>query len=211
MNMISFWSYCISLVVLLAALGAAVVFAVRRRAFRPFTTLELATAAVLICLLHVATIPWQIGLAKVPGLDALVFSIPYTALLLIGLHLAPKTGFATLLIVGQGLFGQLLGRGINPAWWPYYLCCALGVEILLLLADGRTRTLWFMLAAGMVRGLLAYSYMYLILAPFLWGQFYAPWYIAWKSVMGLIGCAVGATLAWRLAPKIERASRRSSL
>ncbi len=31
-----------------------------------------------------------------------------------------------------------------------------------------------MLAAGVVRGLLANSYMYLIAAPFLWHKFYAP-------------------------------------
>ena len=71
----------------------SVVLGLRKRAFQPFTTLELATAAVLICLLHVAVIPWQIGLAKVPGLDALVFSIPYTAIFLLGLRLVPKTGF----------------------------------------------------------------------------------------------------------------------
>ena len=166
------------------AIGAVVVLGVRKRAFQPFTTLELATAAVLICLLHVAVVPWQIGLAKVPGLDALVFSIPYTAIFLLGLRLVPKPGFATLLIFGQGLFGQLLGRGINPAWWPYYLWCALGVEILLLSAGGRVKKLPVMLGAGVLRGLLAYAYMYLILAPFLWHQFYAPWYVVCEDPDG---------------------------
>ena len=172
--MILFWLYFASVVGLLVAIGTAVVLGLRKRAFQPFTTLELATAAVLICLLHVAVVPWQIGLAKVPGLDALVFSIPYTAIFLLGLRLVPKPGFATLLIFGQGLFGQLLGRGINPAWWPYYLWCAAGVEILLLIVGNSMRSLPAMLAAGVLRGLLAYSYMYLILAPFLWHQFYAP-------------------------------------
>lgn len=92
------------------------------------TALELATAAVLICPLHVAVVPWDIGLAEVPGLDALVFSIPYTAVFLLGLRLVPKPGTAPLLIFGEGLFGQLRGRGIKPAWSPYYLWCALAVE-----------------------------------------------------------------------------------
>ena len=116
----------------------------------------------------------------------------------------PKPGTATLLICGQGLFGQLLGRGINPAWWPYYLWCALAVEILLLAVGSHLRTLPAMLAAGVIRGLLAYSYMYLILAPFLWQQFYAPWYVGLKIVMGMIGCGIGAVLAWRLAPRLRK-------
>ena len=104
------WLYVASVLGLLAAIGTVVFLGVRRRVFRPFTTLELATASLLICLLHVVVVPWQIGLAKVPGLDALVFSIPYTAIFLLGLRLVPKPGTATLLIFGQGLFGQLLGR-----------------------------------------------------------------------------------------------------
>jgi hypothetical protein len=209
--MMLLWFYVGSVLGLLAAIGGVVVAGVRRRAFQPFTTLELATAAILICLLHVAVVPWQIGLAKVPGLDALVFSIPYTAIFLLGLRLVPKPGIATLLICGQGLFGQLLGRGINPAWWPYYLWCALAVEILLLAVGSHLRTLPAMLAAGVIRGLLAYSYMYLILAPFLWQQFYAPWYVGLKIVMGMIGCSIGSVIAWRLAPTIEKATRHSSL
>jgi ABC-type thiamin/hydroxymethylpyrimidine transport system permease subunit len=141
----------------------------------------------------------------------LVFSIPYTTVLLLGLRLVPKAGFATLLILGQGLFGQLLGRGINPAWWPYYLWCGLSVEILLLLAGHHRNSLPVMLATGLLRGLIAYTYMYLVLAPFLWQQFYAPWYIALKTLMGLVGCALGAMFAWRVAPRVEKASRLSSV
>ena len=179
--------------------------------FRPFTTLELATAALLICLLHVAVIPWQIGLAKVPGLDALIFSIPYTAIFLLGLRLIPKPGIATLLIFGQGVFGQLLGRGINPAWWPYYLWCAMGVELFLLMVGSQLRSLPAMLGAGVLRGLIAYSYTYLILAPFLWHQFYALWYVGLKIAMGMVGCVIGTVLAWRLAPMIEKATRHANL
>ncbi len=205
------WLYFASVLGLLAAIGTVVILGVRKRAFQPFTTLELATAALLICLLHVAVVPWQIGLAKVPGLDALVFSIPYTAIFLLGLRLVPKPGMSTLLIFGQGLFGQLLGRGINPAWWPYYLGCAAGVEILLLVVGNSMRSLPAMLGAGVLRGVLAYSYMYLILAPFLWHQFYDWWYIGLKVSMGMVGCIIGTLLAWQLAPAIEKASRHSSL
>ena len=209
--MVLFWFYFASIVGLLMAIGIAVALGVRKRTFQSFTTLELATAATLICLLYVAAIPWQIGLAKVPGLDALVFSIPYTAIFLLGLRLVPKPGMSTLLIFGQGLFGQLLGRGINPAWWPYYLVCAAGVEILLLVVGNSMRSLSAMLAAGVLRGVLAYSYMYLILVPFLWHQFYDWWYIGLKVSTGMIGCIIGTLLAWQLAPAIEKASRHSSL
>ena len=199
--------YWASVALLLGAGGIAVFLAFHTRAVRPFTTLELATLALMICLLHVAVVPWQMALAKVPGLDALVFSIPYTAILLLGLRLVPKPGAATLLIFGQGLFGQILGRGINPAWWPYYLMCAVFVEILLLIVGNSLRSAWTMIAAGVLRGLVAYSYMYLILAPFLWHQFYAWWYVGLKTSLGVVGCAVGAWLAWRLAPAVEKASR----
>jgi ABC-type thiamin/hydroxymethylpyrimidine transport system permease subunit len=205
------WLYAASIGGLAVAIGAVVLLGVRRRVFRPFSTLDLATAALLICLLHVAVMPWQVGLAKVPGLDALVFSIPHTAVFSLGLRLVPKPGIATLLIFGQGLFGQLLGRGINPAWWPHYLSSSVGIELLLLVAGNSMRSLTVMLAAGIVRGMIAYGYMYLILAPFLWQQFYAPWYIAWKTIMGLGGCALGALLAWQLAPRIEKATRHSGL
>jgi hypothetical protein len=203
--------YWVSVAMLLIAIGVALVLGCRQKAFQPFTTLELATAALLICLLHVSVIPWQAGFAKVPGLDALVFSIPYTAIFLLGLRLMPKAGAATLMIFGSGLFGQLLGRGLNPAWWPYYLLCGVGVEILLLLIGRSLRSLWAMFGVGVLRGLLAYSYMYLILAPFLWHQFYAWWYIGLKVTLGIVGCMIGSWLAWRLTPAVEKAARHGSL
>ena len=63
----------------------------------------------------------------------------------------------------------------------------------------------------MLRGVLAYSYMCLILAPFMWHQFYDWWYIGLKVSMGIIGCIIGTLLAWQLVPAIEKASRHSSL
>jgi hypothetical protein len=203
--------YFASVAGLAAAIIAIVLVAARRRSFRPFTTIELATASLLICLLHVAVTPWQIGLARLPGVDALVFSIPYTAVLLLGLRLVPKPGIATVLIFGEGLLGQMLGRGINPAWWPYYLWCAACVEGLLLLVGNSLRSLPAMLGVGVLRGALAYSYMYLILAPFLWRQYYDTWYVSLKVSMGMLGCVLGTLLAWRIAPAVEKASRHSSL
>jgi len=205
------WLYWGSVFVLLMAISSAFILAVRQKAFHALTTLELATVALLICLLYVSAIPWQVGFAKVPGLDALVFSIPYTAIFLLGLRLVPKAGVATLMIFGSGLFGQLLGRGLNPAWWPYYLMCGAGVEIFLFLVGRSMRSFWAMLGAGVLRGLLAYSYMYLILAPFLWHQFYAWWYVGLKTSLGVVGCTIGSWLAWRLAPAVEKAARYSNL
>lgn len=199
--------YVASLIGLLALLVVTGLLAYRRRSFRRFKTAELATLALLICLLYVAAIPWQIGLAKVPGVDALVFSIPYTTVLLLGLRLVPKPGAATVLVCGAGLFGQLLGRGLNPAWCPYYLWCGLSLDLYLLIAGHALASFRAMLGAAVLRGLLAYSYMYLILAPFLWQQFYAWWYVCLKVSLGVVGCTVGAWLAWRLAPAIERATR----
>ncbi len=148
---------------------------------------------------------------QLPGLNALIFAVPYTVIFLLGLRLVPRPGFATLLILGQGLFGQLLGAGINPAWWPYYLWCALGVEVLLFWTGHEMRNLPVMLAAGMFRGLLAGSYTYLVAAPFIWHKFYAPWYIAMMILMDLAGCAIGAAVAWRLGPAVEKAASASGL
>ena len=200
-------AYVASVVGLLALVAVTVLLAFRQRSLRRFKTAELATLALLICLLYVAAIPWQIGLAKVPGVDALVFSIPYTAVLLLGLRLVPKPGAATVLVCGAGLFGQLLGRGLNPAWWPYYLWCGVSLDLYLMLVGPALHSFRAMLGAAVLRGLLAYSYMYLILAPFLWQQFYAWWYVGLKVSLGVAGCAIGAWLAWRLAPAIERATR----
>ena len=125
-------AYVASVVGLFALVAVTMLLAFRQRSFRRFKTAELATLALLICLLYVAAIPWQIGLAKVPGVDALVFSIPYTAVLLLGLRLVPKPGAATVLVCGAGIFGQLLGRGLNPAWWPYYLWCGVSLDLYLM-------------------------------------------------------------------------------
>jgi hypothetical protein len=96
---------------------------------------------------------------------------------------------------------------LNPAWWPYYLWCGLSVDLYLMIVGNNLASFRSMLGAAVLRGLLAYSYMYLILAPFLWRQFYPWWYIGLKVSLGVAGCVIGAYLASRLAPAIEKATR----
>ena len=134
------------------ASGMAVFLALRKRAFQPLTTLGAGDAGADDLPAARRRGPLANGSRQGAGARCTVFSIPYTAIFLLGLRLVPKPGVATLLIFGQGLFGQLLGRGINPAWWPYYLMCAAGVEILLLLVGNSMRSAWTMLAAGVLRG-----------------------------------------------------------
>ncbi|MEN6458978.1 MAG: CbiQ family ECF transporter T component [Thermoguttaceae bacterium] len=200
----SSWAYPAAVAGLLAVLAIALRFSPQSVRFRPFSLAELATAAALICMLRIAVLPWQIGLAKLPGLNALIFAIPYTVIFLIGLRLVPRPGFAVLLIVGQGLFGQLVGSGVNPAWWPYYLSCAFGAEGVFFLTGYRMQSLPALLAVGVTRGLIAGSYTFLIAAPYIWHKYYAPWYITLVIAMDALGCAVGAIMAWRVAPRIEK-------
>ncbi len=125
---------------------------VEQRRRQSFSLQELATLALLICLLYVAAMPWKIGLSHLPGLDALVFAIPYTTFLLLGIRLVPKLGTATLLIVGEGIFGQLVGSGLNPAWWPYYLWCALALELLFLFTNDYARSFLVLLGREFLAG-----------------------------------------------------------
>jgi hypothetical protein len=199
--------YAATVLVLPVGVAAVVVAGRMKGTAFGFTAVELATIALLICLLYVAIIPWSISLSRVPGLDALIFSIPYTVIFLLGLQLVPKPGAATLLIFGQGLLGQLLGRGLNPLWWPYYAWCALIVELFLYAAGRDVRRLPTAIGVAALRGIISYTYTYFVLAPFLWHQFYAWWYVLAKIALGTVGCVAGAYLAWRLAPAIERAAR----
>jgi hypothetical protein len=197
--------------VFLLPVGVTAVFVLGMRkgtAFR-FTAVELATIALLVCMLYVAVIPWSISLSRVPALDALIFSIPYTAVFVIGLQLVPKPGAATFLVLGQGLLGQLLGRGLNPLWWPYYAWCALAVELFLCVAGRNMRVLATAVGVAALRGVVSYIYTYLVLMPFLWHQFYAWWYVIMKLSLGTVGCMVGAYIAWRLAPRIEASARHA--
>ena len=94
------------------------------------------------------------------------------------------------MIFGQGLFGQLLGRGINPVWWPYFLMCGVVVELFLLSTGHTLNSLRKLIGVGVIRGVVAYCYMYFIIAPFVWNQHYAAWYVALKLCLGVIGCTL---------------------
>ncbi len=180
---------------------------VRKTRFKPFSTLELVTLSMMVCLLYVAVIPWQIGLSRIPGLDAFVFSIPYSVVLLLALRLIPKPGAALLLVVGQGLLGQLLGRGLNPVWWPYYLWCGMAVELAASAVGNWGKRPGSAIGIAVSRGGVSYAYNYLILAPLIWHHYYAAWYVAMKITMGILGCAVGGWIAWRIAPSVEKWNR----
>jgi hypothetical protein len=184
----------------------AFALAVRRRTAGPFTAAQLATLSVLVCLMHVSVMPWRIGLAKAPGVDALIFSIPFTTCLVLGLRLVPRPGAATLLIVGQGILGQFVGSGPNPVWWPYFLAMAAVVELIVVLSGRRLGTLAAALGIGAARAAVGYSYMYLVMSPFVWKHFYPAWYFGAKLGLGVVGACIGAVVAHRLAPVIRDAT-----
>jgi len=198
--------YLVSTVLLAVAWLLGVGLLAARRRFQPLPTRDLATLAMAICLLYVVLLPFKGGLAKIPGLDAFAYSIPYSLVLLLTLRLVPKPGAATALILGQALLGQLLGGGLNPVLWPYHGWCALAVEACLLVTGPQLTRLGQAITLACLRGFVSYTYSYALLAPLVWRKHYALWYVATKVGCGLVGCVVGAWLAHRLAPRIERAA-----
>jgi len=192
----------------LLALGGLfwAVFIRRQGAWQRMSTTELATLAMMVCVLHVSLLPFKAGLSKLPGVSALVFSIPYTVSLLVTLRLVPKPGAAALLIASQALLGQLMGSGLNPLMWPYHLWCALVVEAGLAASGGQLRHLGQAVAIACGRGLVAYAYMYLLVAPLFWRKYYAPWYVGTLMACGAVGCVIGALAGWRLGERVVRAA-----
>ena len=199
--------YFISLVTLVILITSVFILGKKRRQNFNFSTVELATIAFLICMLYAAVIPWSFNLNKIPCLDALIFSISYTAILLIGLQIVPRLGTATLLICGQGLLGQIISRGLNPLWWPYYLACAAIIELLLLLINYDLKKFALGIIIAVARVVISYAYMYLVLAPLVWHKFYPLWYAGLKTSFGIIGSVLGAFIAWKLAPTIKKITK----
>lgn len=197
--------YLVTTALLVPGWLAVIAVRLRRQEWRRLTTRELTTLALIICLLQVVLLPFKGGLSRIPGLDALIFSIPYTVVLLLGLYLVPAPGSAASIILGQAVLGQLLGAGLNPVTLPYHLWVALVVEAWQLLPHFDLRRLRSAMALAGLRGTVAYGYSYGLLAPLLWRKHYAVWYVAMKIVTGLIGCLIGALLATRLAPRVEDA------
>lgn len=198
----------IGLMLGVCALGGALAYAaLRRRLFARLTVQDYILAAMFIGLLYAAILPWRLGLGRIPVIHSFIYAIPFTAVLIVGVRIVPRPGGVTLMIFGKGILYQLLGSGINPLWWPDFLIQAFTVEAFLLFTADYARTLQSALAIGFLRGLMSYLYFYFIGAPFIWHTFYAWWYIAMQTGLGLAGSLVGAGIGYRLGRKVEEAFR----
>ncbi len=189
-------------------LGAVLFYALRIRSMIPrFSTEELITVALFCSLLYIAILPFKFGLSRIPVIQAFFFSIPYTAILVIGIRLVPKAGAATLLICGNSLLSQTLSSGVNPLWWPYAFMAAFVLELYFLLTGNYLGTMRNALGAGLLRGLTVYMYYYYISAPYIWHQHFAPWYIWLQTGQGMLGSALGAAIGFYLSKTIIKAFR----
>lgn len=192
---------------LLAVVGAGVYLGLRRRLFARLTIQDYILSAMFIGLLYAAILPWRLGLGRIPLIHPFIYSIPFTAVLIIGLRVVPKPGAATLMIFGKGMLYQLLGTGINPLWWPDYLLQAFSIELYLLITQDYVQHPKSALSVGFLRGMMGYLYFYFIGAPFIWHTFYTWWYMALQIGLGAAGCLVGAGIGYALGRKIEAAFR----
>jgi len=176
-----------------------------------FNTLELVVISFFVILLYVAVLPFKMGLGMVPFIQAFIYSIPFTCILLIGIRMVPRTGSATLIIFGNSLFGQIISRGINPLWWPYSLVEAVVIEVYFFITKDYLKSRHSFVIAGLLRGMAVYLYFYFIAAPFIWHKFYAPWYIAIQTFQGVLGSAVGALIAYKVSKSVEEAYKYGGL
>jgi hypothetical protein len=178
-----------------------------RRAIPVFSIQDLVTVALFCSLLYIAILPFKFGLSRVPMIQSFFFSIPYTATLFIGIRLIPRAGTATLIICGHSLLAQTISSGVNPLWWPYALLASFILELYFLATRNYLGSLANALGAGFLRGLVVYIYFYCFSAPFIWHQFYAPWYIAVQTAQGIAGSMIGAFLGLYLSKPIISATR----
>lgn len=192
---------------LLAVVGVGVYGGLRRRLFARLTVQDYILSAMFIGLLYAAILPWRLGLGRIPFIHPFIYSIPFTAVLIIGLRVIPKPGAATLMIFGKGILYQLLGTGINPLWWPDYLLQAFSIELYFVITSDYAQHRRSALFLGFLRGMMGYLYFYFIGAPFIWHTFYAMWYVALQIGLGAAGCLVGAWIGHMLGGKIEAAFR----
>jgi ABC-type thiamin/hydroxymethylpyrimidine transport system permease subunit len=119
--------------------------------------------------------------------------------------LIPKSGTASLIIIGNSLLGQMISRGVNPLWWPYAMIECLSLETFFLITRDYVRTPWGATAAGALRGLVVYLYFYLVSAPFVWHKFYAGWFVTIQTSQGVVGSALGGFLGYRIGRAVEKA------
>lgn len=195
-------------VIFIAILGGVLFHIFRtRKEIHTFSIQELVVIALFCSLLYMAILPFKFGLSRVPFVQSFFFSIPYTATLCIGIRLIPRMGTTTLIICGHSLLSQIISSGVNPLWWPYALLASFMLEGYFLLTKSYLGSLWNALGAGFVRGLTVYLYFYCFSAPFIWHQFYAPWYITIQTVQGIAGSMIGAVLGLHLSKSIISATR----
>ncbi|HET6460881.1 MAG TPA: hypothetical protein VFG29_08850 [Syntrophales bacterium] len=195
-------------VILIVILGGAIFHLLRtRNAIPTFSIQDLVTAALFCSLLYIAILPFKFGLSRIPVIQAFFFSIPYTAMLFIGIRMIPKAGTTTLIICGHSLLSQTISSGVNPLWWPYALLASFVLELYFLVTKNYLQTTRNALCAGFFRGLTVYIYFYCFSAPFIWHQFYAPWYIAIQTAQGIAGSIIGAYIGMHLSKPIISAFR----
>ena len=195
-------------VIFIAILGGMAFHILRtRKAIPTFSIQELVTVALFCSLLYIGILPFKFGLSRIPMIQSFFFSIPYTAMLFIGIRLIPRAGTTTLLICGHSLLSQTISSGINPLWWPYAMLASFVLELYFLITKNYLDTIGNALGAGFFRGFAVYIYFYCFSAPFIWHQFYAPWYIAIQTAQGIAGSMMGAYLGIYLSRPIISAFR----
>ncbi len=196
----------------IVTLGVATfLLALKRKALKTFGTHEVVVIALFCSLLYVAGIPFRMGLSRIPFVHAFIFSIPFTAVLFIGIRIVPRLGTATLIVLGHSLLSQLIARGLNPLWWPYALLAGFVLEAYFLITRSYLGTAMNALAAGMLRGLVMYLYFYLFSAPCIWHIHYAPWYVFIQTAQGVAGSGVGALIGFALSKPIMAGYRRCGI
>lgn len=199
--------------VILAILMGGIVFyaGYRKRIIHSFSTTEIVTVALFCSLLYVAILPFKFGLSRIPFVHAFIFSLPFTAVLFIGIRIIPKMGAATFIIFGHSLLAQILSRGINPLWWPYALIAGFTLEAYFLITGSYLESRKNALFAGALRGFVVYIYFYFFSAPYIWHLHYAPWYITIQTAQGVIGSAIGGLIGYSLSKPIISAYRHGGI
>ncbi|MGP8153885.1 MAG: hypothetical protein ACLQBQ_07050 [Smithella sp.] len=195
-------------VIFIAILGGIVFHLLwTRKAIPSFSIMDLTTIALFCSLLYIAILPFKFGLSRIPVIQTFFFSIPYTAILFIGIRLMPRAGTATLIICGHSILSQIISSGINPLWWPYALLASFALELYFIITKNYLNTGKNALGAGFLRGLIVYLYFYYFSAPYIWHKFYAPWYIVFQTAQGVAGSIIGAFIGIYLSKPIIKASR----
>jgi len=199
-------------VIFVFILGGIVFYmAMQRRIIQGFSLQEIVTIALFCSLLYIATVPFKFGLSRIPFIQALIFSIPVTAVLVVGIRLVPKCGTATLIIFGNSLLSQIISRGINPLWWPYALLAGFVLELYFLISRNYLETKINALGAGLLHTFVVYVYFYFFSAPFLWHLHYASWYWCLQTIQGIACSGAGALIGFAISRPILSAYRHGGV